>query len=181
MPAAHGVAVGAVGIAASGAGAYSDNSITDDIEASIADGSVVTTTGSDGVSISALDESIISSGRGVRLFPVAAGGVGRRLGFGISIAENDIGTQGDDNIVKAFIDNSQVNTSTGSGTITITAESTASIKSFSLGAAVSIAISDPDAGLAGRRQAGRPRRPTIFTTTSRRISRTPAKSSRAAP
>ena len=105
-----------------------------------------------------MDESTISSGAGGAALSVAAGAMGAgALGFGISIAENDIGSQGNDNIVKAFIDHSQVNTSTGTpgtGTITITAESTATIKSFSLGAAVSIAISDPSSGIAGAASGG---------------------------
>ena len=133
---------GAVGIAASGAGADSVNQITDDIEASITDGSDVTTTTSAGVSLSATDTATITSSSGGAALSIAIGGAGAgAIGLGISIAENEIGTSPtNENKVKAFIDDSTVNTSTGSGTISLGASSTASITTLSLGAAISVAF-----------------------------------------
>jgi Ca2+-binding RTX toxin-like protein len=111
------------GFSFAGAGAGSANKIHNTIEASIKNGSIVTTTGT--VILSATDSSTIladAGGVGIAIAGGQAGGTG--LSFGLSFATNDIR-----NTITAFVENSAVTTV---GNVEINATSSAKIDALTV-------------------------------------------------
>ena len=161
-----GVANGGIfDLALEGAGAYSNNSVTNTVTSSITDGASVTTT-EGSVILSAFDDSSILANGGGATVTIAAGSVPVGVAFGAGAAYNTI-----TNTTTAFIAASMV---TSADQVSLSAQSTATINSTGFGVAASIAAG----GGAGGAGAGPARcRPTPSRTRSSHISKTAAPSS----
>ena len=113
------------GLGFAGAGSGSGNTIVNTVEASIKDGSTVTSADLGAVNVTATDQSTITAAAGSVALGLAGGqGGGIGLAVGLSVASNQLGTSGTPDIVQAFIDNSNV---TGAGGVNLTATSTPKI------------------------------------------------------
>jgi hypothetical protein len=122
---------GIVGGALAGAGAGSGNTIADVITATVSGGSVVRATTGD-VKIMATDHSSIDAGAGAGAFAVAgAGVVAVGIAIGASVLVNDVG-----NTVQASIDHATVS---AAGDVSLTAHSTASVRSLAVDSALGAA------------------------------------------
>ncbi len=118
------------GIALSGAGSGSGNSINDVIEASIKNGSVVTSSGL--IKVSATDNSKITAGAGSLTLAVGVGeGGGFAASVGVAAASNDIG-----NTVTAAIEDSTVHSG---GAVELFATNSSTIKVVTVAGGVSAA------------------------------------------
>ncbi|MEO1132959.1 MAG: hypothetical protein AAFX40_09670, partial [Cyanobacteria bacterium J06639_1] len=115
-------------VSISGAGAGSNNQIESEIESTISGDSIVNA--SDGVELTAIDDSDIRATSGGFGFAIADGQKGSgTLSVGASASVNEI-----DSDVRAFIDDSAVTTA---GNVTLEAASTAKIKALSMGGSIS--------------------------------------------
>ncbi len=127
------IAVGAskFGLALSGAGTGSYNTIANVIDASISGGADV-----DGQTVSVLaeDNSSINSDAGAVALALAIGKGAASVSVGLSISEADI-----DNDVRAAIEGTSTNVMADTGAVIVTAKSTAVIDTFTLGGALAIA------------------------------------------
>ncbi len=121
-----------LGFAGAGAGAI--NTVNNDIEAYIqgcSGGSIGVTAGSGGVTLQAVDDSVIHADTGGFAVAIAIetqGGAGS-LSVGASKSDNEIG-QGSGQFVKAFIDSSTVTTP---GTVSVESLASAQIDSLAMG------------------------------------------------
>ena len=125
------------------AGAGSGNTVTNDTEARIVDGSSVTTTTAGDVSLTATDDSSVQAyagGLGVAI-AVSSGGTAAGVGVGVAASTNTVTST-----VKAFIDGSNV---TAAGGVYATATQGATIVTYTIGGAVSVAASSDGNGAAG--------------------------------
>jgi hypothetical protein len=116
------------GLNGSGAGAGVGNTISNAIDASITNNSVVVEHVDDGagVTVSAIDAAeIIADAGGVGLAASFGSGLGINLSIGVAISDNDI-----HNTVSAVIDNSIV---TASDAVRVNASEAAAIKAFAIG------------------------------------------------
>ena len=139
---ALGGGVGA-GIALSGAGAASLNSIADTVEASIRNSTVLTT---HAVDVTASDSSKITAAAGALAVSIGVGGgAGVAASLGASVAVNrmqDVTIAGAlrHHAIRATIDNSTVgNLAVQSGAVTVHAESTGTIQALTLAGSASAA------------------------------------------
>ncbi len=114
-------------VAFSGAGAGSGNTITDTIAATIENGSTVTTDLAGSITLSATDAATIIGDAGGAAIGLAAGSVGVGVTVGAALVLNSIA-----NTVRAEIDKSNVS---ASGSLSLNAQSTASISALSFGIA----------------------------------------------
>ncbi len=130
------------GLAFSGAGAGSGNTVKNTIEAAIKNGSLVTTTGTGAVNLTATDGSnITADAGGVGIAVGASGqGTGGAISVGVSIADNLI-----ENKTRSFIDGSSV---TSAGNIELSAISAAKIDALTISGAVAVGASGTKSGLA---------------------------------
>ncbi len=102
-----------VGLNLVGAGSGSGNSISRSVEASIRNGSSVTT-GSLGSLLTATDTSSITAASGAAALAIGKSGLVRTSGaIGVSVADNSIGTSSSPNLVTAGIENSTVQSGGG--------------------------------------------------------------------
>ena len=115
-----------VGIAVSGAGSFSDNVITNTIEAGITGGSTVSSSAGQPISVRAEDTSDIASFTGAVAVAVGAAIFSAGVAIGVSVSANDVG-----NTVRARIDDSKV---TSAAALTVEAHSTGNIRSHALAA-----------------------------------------------
>ncbi len=132
---------GAISVGASGggdgagvgaAGAGSGNTIADTVEASIQDGSSVTTSAGGNVNLSALDEpTITANAGGVGIAGGAASESGVSVSLGVAVAINSVADP-----VKAFISGSTVS---AAGTVSLSASETANIQALTIGGAIGVA------------------------------------------
>jgi len=114
------------GVSVSGAGAASANIIANRVEASIVDGSQVTTENGNGVSLTAIDSASIMVNAGGSSFSGSGGVIGGvSASFGAAMAVSDIR-----NNVQAFISASTVDSD---GDVAVEAKENASIWTLSLG------------------------------------------------
>ncbi|WP_392533892.1 DUF4347 domain-containing protein [Nostoc sp. C117] len=119
------------GVTGSGAGSSSNNTISNTIEASINNTNNVTAD-SGSVTLSAIDTSTINADAGGVAVALAGGSSGgTAVSVGAAIAINTI-----DNTIKATIDKSTVNASTG---VALTATSTADIDALAVAGSLSVA------------------------------------------
>ncbi len=121
---------GGAGVGVVGAGAYSTNTIANDVEADVTGGSTVTSHGG-GITMSATDNSmIVANGGGVGISVGGGGGAGVGVTLGISAATNKI-----QNIIYAEIDGS---TASATGSVSLSTQETANIQALSIGGALAV-------------------------------------------
>ena len=119
------------GVALAGAGSGSGNSVYENVESSVKNGSTVTTNHAGDFTATATDYSKIHAGAGAGALAIAAGeGAGIAGSVGVSVAVNQIG-----NTVTAGIEGSTVNSSGG---VSLDAEETASIYALTVAGSVSV-------------------------------------------
>ncbi len=120
-----------IGISLAGAGAGTENKISNSISAYIADDSDVKTNNSGAIAITAQDNSQVTADAGGYALSLKFGnGIANgSASVGVSMADNDI-----ENTVEAYISDAVVTSATG---IDITATATGTIDLFSIGAAAS--------------------------------------------
>lgn len=142
------LAIGGEGnFAFAGSGSGSGNTITNTIEASIANDSTVTTANGGNALVKALDHSKITAGAGALGVSIAGGTVAAAaLSVAASIVISNI-----TNEVKAYIDNATV---TAAGKVDVDAISTAEITAVAVGASASVAWSTDIYGNASAALAG---------------------------
>jgi hypothetical protein len=122
---------GGNGAGVGAAGAYSKNTITNTVEAYIQNGSSVTTTSGGNVTLTATDHATITADGGGVSLAAGLGAAGAAAGsLGVAQAIDSI-----TDTVKAFVDNSAV---TAASAVSLSANETATIDSFTLGGAVAV-------------------------------------------
>ena len=139
------VAIGGVGVAVSGAGAAASNVILTTTEAYVVE-SVLSTTVSGNVTISASDTSTINAIVLASTAAIAGGGVGVGVSIGAAFAGNFIGSVLNYAGAKSYVTDSKI-TAVGAYTQTTTAEQT--IRSAVLATSVAFAAGGVGVGVAG--------------------------------
>ena len=139
------VGVGVGGVALTGAGAATENTIDDQVRAYI-DGNADASAGVSAASIdlSAQDTSTINVLTGAISLGASAGGAATSLSIAVALAENDVSTE-----VEAFIQNAAAPVIATSGGITLSAQESATIGATTAAASISVAIGDVALGVAG--------------------------------
>ena len=118
-------AAGTAGIGAAGAGAWSDNTVANDVEAYIQNYSTVTTSGGNITLTAADNPAITANGGGVGIAVGVAGAAGIGLSVGVSYANNLIQDK-----VYTFISNSNA---IAAGGVTLATTDNATIEALAIG------------------------------------------------
>jgi hypothetical protein len=124
------------GITFVGAGSGVGNAVNNHVEATIKDGSNVTTTGAGSVTLKATDTSSVTAGAGAAAISLATGQQsGASVAVGVSVAVNTLGSSTNPDTITAGIQNATVN---AGGGVTITANSTPSILAVTVAGALGV-------------------------------------------
>ena len=134
---------GDTGFSAAGAGGNSTNTLANTVEAYLADGASVTTTGSGDVTLSALDSPDLTAKTVAASVSFAAGAVAGTFAIGAAIADNSV-----NDTVLAYSAGSTIN-SAGQILISAIVPTTSSIQATSVAATVAVAASPLGAAFSG--------------------------------
>jgi hypothetical protein len=138
----NGSTQGSVSLAGAGAGASVTNKIQNTIEAYVTSSSHVTTRNRGDVDVSAKDQSVISAvaAGGSLSISFSSKGVSASLAIGVGLAYNDIA-----DMVRAYLGQSTIDSAGG---VNLLADSASKIKATAIGVGASVAITDPQHGVA---------------------------------